>query len=370
MIYLHIGQEKTGSTAIQSFLDYASRTSKLKEKNIIYASFLHKPNSMPFALYAGGEVINNVSRPFFKNKDEYLSFSREIEDRIIAIANAASKECKIIFSSEHFHAQLKTEEQIQRLKFLINKFFPDHCITLILYIREQASLAYSLHSESVKAGFMRLPTPPRPGQIKYFDHVSDHSNIIEMWTNIFGKSDINIKIYEKAALRNNDSVDDFCALIGIDREEILSKKEQSRLRNNTLTLRGRSLIIKTLINKASNGNTPPYNNIINEALVESFEKEQPALDQVLCEIIRERYEVSNEAIRQRFFPERDQLFMENQDKSQNHSSEKDSLNVDCMTWVKLIVVLLHKIERHNSNILQKIKSRKGNNKHKIEQKYL
>ena len=353
MIYLHIGQEKTGSTAIQSFLNYAEKRSKLIEKNIFYASFFHKPNSMPFVLYALGPAKNNLSKPFFKTNEEYLSFSAKIEDRLNRIASAASKESKIIFSSEHFHAQFRSEEKIRRLKSIINNFFPDQCITVILYIREQVSLAYSLHSESVKAGVSTAPKPPKPGENKYFDHVSDHSNTVQMWTQVFGKDQINIRIYEKSSLKNNDSIDDFCSLIDVSGEEILSKNNRNKLLDNKLTLRGRALRIKSIINKASNGEALPYNNLINEALAETFGDENSSKDPILCNLIRESYEESNEMLRRNSFMDRKSLFRPNKYDSDGNNLANSRDDIREKMFAKFIILFLQKLSRRNKNIIQK-----------------
>ena len=127
MIYIHIGQEKTGSTAIQSFLYQAKISSKLEKYDIHYASFLNKRNSMPFLLYILGMVKINLSKPYYKDEKEYLTFKESIEKQLNSIASKTSSNSKIIFSTEHFHAQLKTEAHIKKLKNMIAEHFPDHC---------------------------------------------------------------------------------------------------------------------------------------------------------------------------------------------------------------------------------------------------
>jgi len=348
MIYIHIGQEKTGSTAIQSFLNRAEISSELRKHDIHYASFLDKPNSMPFVLYTLGMTNMNLSKPYFKDKKGYLLFEKKIERRLNSIKNITSSSSKIIFSSEHLHAQLRSEEQVKKLKHVIIKYFPDHCIKIVMYIREQASLAYSLHSESVKAGYSGASKPPMPGENKYFDHVSNHLRTINLWSKIFGEKNLNIRIYEKNSLIEQDSISDFCIQAGINKEEIPYQGFIEGLRSNKLTLSGQALKIKSMINISTKGTIIPYNNLLNEALVQIFGQIKEAKDPKLFQAITETYLEGNEEIKQRLFINRDQLF---QPYNPSEDASEPGIvieNIKQDKIIELIILLLRKIHHRNS----------------------
>ncbi len=350
MIYIHIGQEKTGSTAIQSFLYQAKVSSKLEKYDIHYAPFLNKPNSMPFLLYILGMVQINLSKPYYKDEKEYLMFKESIEKQLNSIASKTSSNSKIIFSSEHFHAHLRTEEQVNRLKNIIEKHFPGHCIKIIIYIREQASLAYSLHSESVKAGHSGASKPPMPGENKYFDHVSSHLKTFNLWSKIFGKENLNVRIYEINSLIEQDSVSDFCVQTGINKEELLFQDCVEELRSNKLTLSGQALRIKSMINASTKATIVPYNNILNEALVKVFGQNKEGKNPELCKAIADKYKDENEQIKQILFVNRVQLFQP-EDSSKNTSAPYIiPENIKIGKVVELIILLLRKIHHRNSKM--------------------
>lgn len=307
MIYLHIGQEKTGTTAVQSWLHSAANNDVLRDQNTLYASFLNKPNSMPLALAASGFGVDSLSSPYFKTIPEYRQFKARILDRLRELKDAANPDTKIIFSSEHLHARLRSVKSILRLKTMLRAALPGHKIMVILYIREQASLNASLHSESVKSAGKGV-NPPSPGMSPYFDHVLNHLNTISMWAEAFGSNRLLLRVYDKNELKGSDSIVDFLDLIGLPLDPNSAIPTDGPLNQNTVTLRGEALKIKALINQRCQGPLAPFNQHINNALSATLNHLGDQRNNELDRTIRSFYAESNETLRQRFFPERPELF--------------------------------------------------------------
>ena len=307
MIYLHIGQEKTGTTAIQSFLHHANQNNLFDSSNVIYGSFLDKPNSMPLSLLARGFSVDFLSSPYFKTVDQYNNFRAKVSCRLQELFANADSDTKIIFSSEHFHARLRTAKSIIRLRTILMRAFPGHDIKVVLYIREQASLNTSLHSESVKSTGKSL-MPPKPGESEYFDHVLDHLKVITLWAEIFGSDKLILKIYDRDELHENNSIFDFLQLIQLAYNKTDVLKAIDKLNQNTITLSGSALEIKALLNKKFGNKLAPFNQKVNYSLASTFHHISAPSNDTVDTIVRSWYAKDNEVLRQRFFPNRSELF--------------------------------------------------------------
>ena len=348
MIYLHIGQEKTGSTAIQSFLNELQAQNTLSKEKFFYAKFLNKKNSMPLALFANGFTSDNVSRPYFKDEEGFRLFSDKIKSRLEAIKKKTTAESKIVFSSEHFHAKLRTKESIARLHNILTHYFPEHEIKVILYIREQKALWQSLHSESVK-GSNKSGSPPMPGTNVYFDHVSNHLRVIGQWAEEFQNKNIIVRIYERKLLKENDSIIDFCETINLQIHPERVNYLKKIIDSNTLTLTGHALKVKAMLNRSSNSTLIPYNKEVNESLVEVFGVTEQGLGNNLIKAINNQNKDANEQIRKKYFPNQQSLFSQGKYDIPQTGTTKNLDNISTSEWIELILTIIQKIKQNQSD---------------------
>ena len=205
-LYLHIGTEKTGTTSIQKFL---SNNKKLFNKKILpIETFRLNENTMnsrilPY-LFENNED-KSINKELLKDNDKNGSLSLYIEKIKHEIRNNNSELNEYLISSEHLSSRLLDLNQINTLKIFLNKVFDK--IKIIIYVREQSSMAQSAYFTSVFNGYNE----------PFNDYILNHVNLankyfnfdlmIKMWEEIFGKENIILKIYDDKYY--NDLIEDF-----------------------------------------------------------------------------------------------------------------------------------------------------------------
>jgi hypothetical protein len=212
---LHIGVEKTGSTTIQEFLHLNRQL--LAKQGIWFPGFFGKRNHHQLAVYCNDSLRSNqFTRP--KGIDDPESF-REWKERFrISFQQEMEKHSgqhnHILFSSEHFSSQLKDTTEIARLKNMLDDYVSSY--TVIIYIRRQDLLASSMISNSARVGLSTgLPT----GSEICARHFYNYRRLLKKWSEVFGKENIRLRIFEKEQLINQDLVQDFMQQAGIRQDE-------------------------------------------------------------------------------------------------------------------------------------------------------
>lgn len=198
-IYLHIGANKTGSSAIQDFLN--KNRGALREDGFHYIENVHDNAHYPLSYALGcGPNLNAV------DKDSELKKTlKEIEQ---------NKEKKILISSEYFIL----EDDPRKLA----NYFRGHDVKIVVYLRRHDLWLESLYNQAVKT----VPVIPWDGGIlSYIDHIGgkkkqelSYKSLLEKWENVFGSSNIIVRPYESAAFPNGDIVSDFIKVIKLKRK--------------------------------------------------------------------------------------------------------------------------------------------------------
>jgi hypothetical protein len=213
--FIHIGTAKTGTTAIQSFLEINKNT---LNKLGYYVDFDNSFNHWPLALISLSEyredIILNALLKFANvcNQEELDNYVVNYIKKLEHVVNA-NKDKKFIFSSENIQMELKDKVELQNLKGLLNRLGFTK-IVVIVYLREPYSLACSLFSEIVKHGYSSIQ-PPEP-QNKFFNHVCNHKNTLQLWESVFGKENIFARAYDRTFFHQNSLIHDFLYTLKID----------------------------------------------------------------------------------------------------------------------------------------------------------
>ncbi len=206
-LYLHMGPPKTGTKAIQSFLD--SNDQLLSEKGFHYLKTFrdnrdsHRPLTWILYFNHYHTYFNTESIPFVENQDEYwFNFKEEIK-------NTDNK--SIIISSEIF--PLLEEDAIDELISL----FPPMQVKAILYIRDFRELFLSLTAEIVK-NQESSTRDERISQI-YDNHIhsfySFFKRSLELWKDKIGANNIIFRKYGKDYFKNGNIFADFLDVLGL-----------------------------------------------------------------------------------------------------------------------------------------------------------
>ena len=153
-LFLHIGTEKTGTTAIQDFI--RNNTNKLKQSGLVpLKTFLQNENNLNSRLLTylfenESDYILDDRIPVPKNKED----SKKLFESILKkeLEPFQSQNCNFLMSSEQLSSRLQNQYQVLKLKTFLEKFFNE--VEIIIYIREQTSMVKSAYYTSLIAGYI------------------------------------------------------------------------------------------------------------------------------------------------------------------------------------------------------------------------
>lgn len=203
-LYIHIGHEKTGTTAIQKFFD--ENRDKLKKKGILYPE-------TGFQSFVQSALVNCIHP--LDNGGKYLEFFPDgvCQDpsmewgKLINDINSWGKDAFI--SSEHFISRLGVKG-ISYIKSILSEQLPNYDIKILSFFRRQDKCFTSRLSTLAKAGASQ-PYTFWLNQVmsnnKYYDYLS----LVDLWANSFGSESIIIKPY----IDGKDVIDDVLDAINI-----------------------------------------------------------------------------------------------------------------------------------------------------------
>ena len=220
-ILLHIGYEKTGTTAIQRFL--ARNRNALARQGVLYPVSPGDENHVLLPLSVTERDLPDL-RAMCDDPDELLRLFAEIFPREIAASSCR----RLILSSEHCSSRLVSDLELIRLKALLGRFSGK--IKIVLYLRRQDRVATALYSTWVKSGWgepFRLPSDAER---------LDWRPIVERWARIFGRDNLILRIFREPEEGGFDAVADFGAAADLD----MSKLARGKFRANA-SLIGRPL---------------------------------------------------------------------------------------------------------------------------------
>jgi hypothetical protein len=210
-LILHIGTEKTGTTAVQNFL-YKNRDILLQNRVGLLDSIDYPNNRKLYAYCLPEDEFDDyfwdlnirdvdAKRQYFKN------FEQELEDEI---SNLEQQVETVIISSEHFHSRLKENQSIEKLKSVLEKFFDE--ISVVCYFREQGAVIKSLYSTAMKNGHTDTLEAFTNKCLKN-EHYFDYNRFLNKWADIFGKENIKARIFSRNTLYKSDICMDFMQLV-------------------------------------------------------------------------------------------------------------------------------------------------------------
>jgi hypothetical protein len=216
-IVLHIGSEKTGSTAIQSFL--ASNRVALLAQGIVVPKCLGRNHyKLPIA---AKEQTHSCGEDKHASAEDLKVVLEEEVDR--CVSRGATR---LILSSELIHSRLNAEDEIANLIKLLP---PSQKITVIWYVRRQDRAALSLYSTWLKSGHFGPFLYPDLYN-KSLPYRFDYWRAYQLWANIVGVNQLQSFIYDDSEVRNN-LIRHFCKVTGIHwgSDFIVPHKENSSM---------------------------------------------------------------------------------------------------------------------------------------------
>lgn len=212
--YIHIGLEKTGTTALQIFLQH--NPDGLANNNLVYLGddtkpYVHGIGHFPIVASFYDKCPNFV--PLHKHRP-----SAEVLEALSQ--DVADTGRDIILSCEHFSSRLSRAENIKAL----HDALLERQIQIICYLRRQDEQAISHYSTLVKGGrtdpFTVEDVTPENGYFNY-------RKILEAWTEEFGRENMIIREYARRSFVGNDICMDFLDILGADPEDFSFIEDQN-----------------------------------------------------------------------------------------------------------------------------------------------
>ncbi|WP_416137640.1 hypothetical protein ACM26W_14290 [Halomonas sp. HK25] len=194
-IYLHIGANKTGSSAIQAFLN--SNRDVLDGYGFHVLDNVYDNAHYPLSYALGcGPKLNDINE-----QDELKKTLDEIEK---------NKDKKIIISSEYFILENDPGK--------IAKYFSGHDVKVIVYLRRHDLWLESLYNQAVKTA---PGIPWEVGIYSYINYIKSNKKqeisfkrLLMKWDRVFGKNNILVRPYERDGFLDGSIVSDFSISVG------------------------------------------------------------------------------------------------------------------------------------------------------------
>ncbi|GAB5413085.1 MAG: hypothetical protein Cons2KO_06880 [Congregibacter sp.] len=217
-LLLHIGTEKTGSTALQRYLQANRR--QLAEQGVF----------LPNCLGEGSHRLLSTAFMRDKRQDEVTrryglesptararwrrglleALSKEVE------AARAARADLFVISSEHLQPQLRLAELVKALASFLMPMFSS-CEVLV-YLRRQDEMASSLYSTKLRAGYapqQRLPLDQVFGNPSRLPDYFDFESLLNRWGRAFGEQSVRTVRYTQACSGPGGIVGDFADRLGV-----------------------------------------------------------------------------------------------------------------------------------------------------------
>jgi hypothetical protein len=219
-VLLHIGQSKTGTSAIQAFLTL-NRLS-LGEAGVLYPAV--KVGGMPIDLGAHNAVADSLvgmSRFPHLTADEY--FSQFFEEARRIDANL------LILSAEHFFggepriwAVTDHQAYFELYRKKVEKlatYLKGHDVSLLVYLRPQLDWLASAASHTVRIDRLISDTPIYQNDRQFFELMKPllrYSALLDIWADVIKPSTFTVVPYTKSTLHRGSSISDFLRRTGLE----------------------------------------------------------------------------------------------------------------------------------------------------------
>lgn len=299
-LFLHIGQEKTATTSIQSFFatnrDYFSTS-----HNLLYPTSPGNPNHIGTAIYFGTnprlDELRKANNLF--QSEKYMAFRNRFP---VEFEHEIKGYDKVVISNEHCSSRLVLESEIRTLKSFFSAYFTK--ITIILYLRNQADMITSSYSTSIKSG------SPHDLQTFYESHKNNlnYYKLVKLWADVFDSENIVVRPYDKTKWKNQNIIDDFLSLIGFNPEEISAKRTNDLNKSLDAAQLEFLRVYNNLVPMYLNGSINPY----REGILPPLEANSEAFKVLIPENIAKDIETSfgefNKKLIAEFLPSKPEYF--------------------------------------------------------------
>ena len=325
---LHIGQSKTGTSAIQGFLHL--NKNKLHEKGILYPGV--KFQGVKINLFNHNSIADSLSSlkryPKLEAEEYFKQFSEQIMHNDYHT---------MILSGEHFFGgeprvwDVQSKEDyiaayIEKLQTL-QIYLQEYALTIIIYLRSQAEWLESAISQIIRyEGLIGRKIYEDDSQLfELMKPVLDYELLLKQWNSILKPKEIICVPYQRDRLHGKSSVSDFIWRLGIN-DENLSKKAIVFKEHDSLS---REYIeLKKILNKEPGSKSEEWVRIycLNRANNKNSCGEKYRISTKLYKHVQEYYLTMNSSITEKYIKE-GQFTINITENRTNEASDSDSRNI-------------------------------------------
>lgn len=307
-VILHIGAEKTGTSSIQHYLYLNRRRLSKRGFHLMQAAGKYDQR----ALSAYTRAIDEADNYFFdqritstEGREKFRTdLERAIDDELTSLPSNIHT---VIISSEHFHSTVRSDEAMGRLRNLLSKYFQEFGV--ICYLREQGAMCTSLYSTALKFGISRT-FEDFVKQCNPQNYYFNCSQFLSRWEGAFGQDAMDVAIYDKSYFKNGDLLEDFTSrldpsLLG----QLETYKDQA---NQSLSPEGQRLLlgVNCAFPRVARGDIDSLRVLCRDKIYGLLKGRGRQLDLSTRKSIYDSFLDSNKAVQEKYFPDRDQLFLE------------------------------------------------------------
>jgi hypothetical protein len=206
-LFLHIGMNKSASTAIQDFFS-ANRDRLLTEHSVLWPrTGLGQGGRGGNSHYGLSEALGFTNDPrFFKSDDAQIT---TLNANLLSELSAARPRA-VVLSSEFFVLRRNPER--------VKQFFGRHIPRIVIYLRRHDAWLGSFYAQAIKSvadprwdsSFESFLTFQKKARNQYLSYLE----LVDAWANVFGDDRIEIRPY-----RENEPpsavVEEFLSLLGV-----------------------------------------------------------------------------------------------------------------------------------------------------------
>lgn len=340
---IHIGAEKTGTTTLQETF-HLNRV-RLSRNGIYYPQTPGRKQHSQLAFYGMDNDRENLhtrnhSQLGSAHRDNWRKTFADTFDR--EISGAATSHDHLLISTELFHSQLVSTNEIERIKSLLDPWCSEYRI--VFYMRRQDQLATSLYSTRLRTGGTAAALLPDSTECC---HYYDYRHVLDLWGGVFGLAAQLPRVFEKVRLQDQDLVTDFfsAARLRVDattlqipayRNSALSRDAQTFLRRFNQCTEQLSLSSPQRHRRAAR-NMAAY-------LEETCDGPPSLPSRAAARGFCEPYRKGNEAVAREFFS-RDSLFEDDFGMYPEREQPPDSL--DLAQTMEMVTRVIHHQSNHS-----------------------
>jgi hypothetical protein len=314
-LLLHIGANKTGSSAIQNFL-------RLNAATLRNLGFLVPDRELGVSDRVTGEHVFAFQE--MVNQSNPLA----IEAKFRALMKARAK--VIVVSAEN----LSNGTNFQ----FFNKILSGVECKVILYIRRQDELLTSTWQQ----WHSKTETDINAWLILALQQFGHWQRCIEGWEHAVGAGNVIVRVFQRSDLANEDVVDDFLGVAGIEAPEI------PFVRSSELINPSYSDVITKLVSGSkllfANAHDNDFYKMVEELTGNHYIAQKRKVSLISApqrEKIIEYYRLENEAVCRTYFPNRPRLF-ESVDHSKYQYLTSEELNRRQLQFLASLIFGMYK----------------------------